>query len=634
MTARNDQEGTMDPLKNEKLKKLSVSSAQKLAEKLRRTLVDNVTVTGGHLASNLGVVEISIALLRCFDPPHDKIIYDTGHQSYVHKLLTGRAGKFETLRQSGGISGFPRMDESPYDAFGTGHSSTGISAALGYCAAARLLEDDPGWCVVVIGDGAFTNGMVFEALNNVKRSDRLIIILNDNGMSISKNVGALAEQLYKLRMGDSYYDVMEKSRKAITSIPVVGKPVAGAIVGVKKRLKRAVVVESNIFEQYGIRYFGPADGNDLATVERLIRVAKKQNSPCIIHLHTKKGKGYAPAENSPCDYHSVGAKSSGAKPAASFSTVYGETLTELAQSCPRIAAITAAMCDGVGLTEFAKRFPERFFDVGIAEEHALTCAAAMAAGGLTPFLSLYSTFFQRAYDQFLHDAALQKLGAVIALDRAGIVGEDGPTHHGLFDVSMTLNVPNASIWSPATYAELRAAMTEIASAGRDGKEKLPGPAVLRIPKGVEDPAVAQAFPCRGEAEIAGPKNAVCAVISYGREVSQALKASRLLEADGIPCAVIKMTRLKKADLGALNSALESLPDLKLVTVAEEGMRRGGFGEALAAEFACGRLGRRELKFDVFAVEDRFVPHGKTSELLALCGIDAESLRRRIKEDLK
>lgn len=621
----------MEALSSEKLKKMSVASAQKLAGRIRKILVDNVTVTGGHLASNLGIVEISLALIRCFDPPRDRIIYDTGHQSYVHKLLTGRASKFSTLRQEGGISGFPRRDESPFDAFGTGHSSTGISAALGFCASRRLAGETGAWSVAVIGDGAFTNGMVFEALNNVHPNDRLIIILNDNGMSISRNVGSLAEQLNKLRTGSGYFEVMEKSRKAITSIPLVGKPVAGAIVGVKKRLKRAVVSQSNIFEQYGIRYFGPADGNDLATVERLIRVAKKQNAPCIIHLNTKKGKGYEPAESSPSHYHSVGAKKSLPEKRCSFSRVFGSELIRLAEEDEKIVAITAAMCDGVGLEDFAKRFPNRFFDVGIAEEHAMTCAAAMAAGGLKPFLALYSTFFQRAYDQFLHDAALQSLPVALILDRAGIVGEDGPTHHGLFDVSMALNVPGAGISSPATYRELIAELKAVFP----GDGTVPdGPRIVRIPKGAQDQSLCEAFPCREPAELIGDREPDCLFVAYGRICAQALGAAALVREKKKRAAVMKITRLKPLDTQKIEELIRQNGAPGLICAVEEGMRRGGFGEALVSDAATGRIDLGAKEFMICAVEDGFVPHGKTSAMLERCGLDAKTLAGRVLARLK
>ena len=624
----------MEALSNEKLKKMNLASANKLAGRIRKILVDNVTVTGGHLASNLGIVEIAVALLRCFDPPRDKIIYDTGHQCYVHKLLTGRASRFSTLRQEGGISGFPRREESPFDAFGTGHSSTGISAALGFCEAQRLCGENDAWSVAVIGDGAFTNGMVFEALNNVREDDRLIIILNDNGMSISKNVGSLAEQLNKLRTGSGYYAMMEKSREAISAIPLVGKPVAGAIVGVKKRLKRAVVTQSNIFEQYGIRYFGPADGNDLATVERLIRVAKKQNAPCIIHLNTKKGKGYAPAESSPSHYHSVGAKKNSPEKHGSFSHVFGAELIRLAEEDERIVALTAAMCDGVGLEDFARRFPDRFFDVGIAEEHAMTCAAAMAAGGLSPFLALYSTFFQRAYDQFLHDAALQGLPVAVILDRAGLVGEDGPTHHGLFDVSMALNVPGVSISSPAAYRELVTELKALCARGEDGAPALKNPHIIRIPKGAQDPVICGAFPCREPVELTGDREPDCLFVAYGRICASALGAAAILRENGKRAAVMKITRLKPLDVRRIEALIKQNGAPGLVCAVEEGMRRGGFGEALVSDAATGGLSLGTADLMVCAVEDEFVPHGKTSAMLARCGLDAKSLAERALARLK
>ncbi len=607
---------------------MNIEDARAYAREIRSFLVENVTLTGGHLASNLGVVEISLALARNFSLSRDRIIYDTGHQSYVHKLLTHRADAFSTLRQFGGISGFPRRGESDCDAFGAGHSATSISAAVGFCEAQKLLSpDEPYYSVAVIGDGAFTGGMVFEALNNVPENSRLIIILNDNKMSISPSVGALSQHLDRIRQQDGYYDVMEKSRKALSRIPLIGKPLTRGIISLKRKLKRMTYAQSNLFEMYGIRYFGPADGNDLKAVERLLKVAKKGNTPCIIHLHTKKGKGYPPAEEDPSLFHSVGAKKKAVGgEGKSFSSVTGEALCALAEKESALVALTAAMCDGVGLTDFAQRFPQRFFDVGIAEEHAVTCCAAMGAAGLLPVFCVYSTFFQRAYDQFLHDAVLQKLKSVMILDRAGIVGEDGPTHHGLFDVSMTLNLPEIEIYSPASYKELNRTLERLCA--KRGEDWLvPSPAVVRIPRGSEDPVVTEAFPCEEAVERFAPSGGEdCVILSYGRIVSEALKACALLEEQGIRAAVVKVSRLKPLDGEALKQAVGSC---RLLYILEEGMSRGGLGEAIVSDAAVGKLSLDCARFFVRGVEDRFVPHGKLSLLLSHCGLDAQSVAREI-----
>ena len=614
----------MQKYSQQQLKELKIEEAEAYADEIRRFLVENVTLTGGHLASNLGIVEISLALARCFDLPGDRIVYDTGHQSYVHKLLTGRIEDFGTLRQYGGISGFPRRNESECDAFGAGHSATSVSAAVGFCEAGRLTSpEDPYYSVAVIGDGAFTGGMVFEALNNVPADSRLIVILNDNEMSISPSVGALSQHLDRIRQQDGYYDVMEKSRKALSRIPLIGKPLTRGIISLKRKLKRMTYAQSNLFEMYGIRYFGPADGNDLRAVERLVRVAKKSNSPCLIHLHTKKGKGYAPAEEDPSLFHSVGAKKKGGASAAqSFSSVTGEELCSLAEQEPTLVALTAAMCDGVGLTDFARRFPARFFDVGIAEEHAVTCSAAMSAAGLLPVFCVYSTFFQRAYDQFLHDAALQRLKCVMVLDRAGIVGEDGPTHHGLFDVSMCLNLPEVQIDSPASYKELRSSLRRLCA-----KEGPSVPAVVRIPRGGEEALVTEAFPCEEPVERYAPQGGEdCVILTYGRIAAEALKAQRLLSEQGLRVAVVKVSRLKPLDGAALREAVGTT---RLLYVLEEGMSRGGFGEAVISDAAVGRLELQAERFFLRGVEECFVPHGKLSLLLAHCGLDGESAAREI-----
>lgn len=617
----------MQKYPQEQLREMKIEEAEKYAEEIRRFLVENVTVTGGHLASNLGVVEISLALARNFSLAKDRIIYDTGHQSYVHKLLTQRAEQFSTLRQFGGISGFPRRSESPCDAFGVGHSSTSVSAAVGFCQAQELLSpDEPYYSVAVIGDGAFTGGMVFEALNNVKKNSRLILILNDNKMSISPSVGALSRYLDRIRQQDGYYDVMEKSRKLLKRIPLVGASLTRGLISIKRKIKRMTYAQSNLFELYGIRYFGPADGNDLKAVERLIRVAKKGNTPCIIHLHTTKGKGYLPAETDPSAFHSVGAKKkSGALSCDCFSSVVGETLCRLAEEEPSLVALTAAMCDGVGLTEFARRYPQRFFDVGIAEEHAVTCCAAMGAAGLLPVFCVYSTFFQRAYDSFLHDAALQKLKCVMILDRAGIVGEDGPTHHGLFDVSMTLNLPGVLTYSPASYQELTRCLTMLCAKTADGW-LVPSPAVVRIPRGRQEDQITKAFPCEEAVErFSLSQGEDCVILSYGRIVGEALKACALLEERGIHTAVVKVTQLQPLDGEALREAVGSC---RLLYVLEEGMRRGGWGEAVVSDAAMGRLRLNCQRMFVRGVED-FVPHGAVSRLLEHCGLDGLSVAREI-----
>lgn len=593
------------------LKELSVAQAQELCHRARQFLIRKVPTTGGHLASNLGICEISVALLRQFDLPRDRILYDTGHQCYVHKLFTGRQEGFDSLRQFGGISGFPRPSESEFDPFVAGHSSTSLSAAVGFAKA-----DPSSWCVAVIGDGAFAGGMVFEALNNLDPKSRLIVILNDNEMSISPSVGALAQHMNRIRQKNNYYPLMEKARRIIGAVPLVGKPLARALIRAKIGLKRLVVSQSNFFEMYGLRYFGPADGNDLPTVERLLKAAKAHGGPCLIHLHTQKGKGYEPAEKDPSAFHSVGrATPSAPAPKTDFSATVGRTLLELAPKIPTLRAVTAAMCDGVGLSEFARCYPAQFCDVGIAEQHAVTSCAAMALGGLTPVFLVYSTFFQRAYDQLFHDVALQKAPVTFVLDRAGLVGEDGPTHHGLFDLSMALSLPGVEIWSPATYRETQELLREFVT-------RPTGPRILRVPRGKEDAAVARAFPQTLPLATYAPygtKDGV--IVTYGRLTQVALQAQELLHAKGLSVGVIKLTHLKPYPQQALTEAAQGAP---VLLVLEEAMAAGGLGQRILADLAQGALALRPKLCRIRALED-FVPHGSLEALLRSCRLDAQSL---------
>ncbi len=620
----------------EELRELNREEACAYAREIRSFLVEHVCQTGGHLASNLGIVEISLALARNFSLTEDRIVYDTGHQSYVHKLLTGRKETFDSLRQYGGISGFPRRSESPCDAFGTGHSATGVSAAVGFSQAMRLCRgENAPYAVAVIGDGAFTGGMVHEALNNVRPDSRLILILNDNEMSISPSVGALKKHLDRIRQRENYYDLMEKSRKAIAAIPLVGRPLARGIIRVKRRLKRMAYAQSTLFETYGIRYYGPADGNDLKAVERLLRAAKRANQPCILHFLTKKGKGYAPAEEDPSRFHSVSAPK---KPSAArgepkdFSAAVGESLCRLAEKRPELVAVTAAMCDGVGLSDFARRFPHRFFDVGIAEEHAVTSCGAMACAGLLPVFCVYSTFFQRAYDQLLHDVVLQGLKTVTVLDRAGIVGEDGPTHHGLFDVSMTLNLPGLSVYSPATYGELERILAFLCEKEHHGAWRDKSSAVVRVPRGAQDALVAKCFAGEAFVERYAPHGSEdCVIVSYGRILGQALKARERLRAAGFSVGVVKVSRLKPLDHSALS---EAVGQTRLVYLLEEGMERGGFGEAVLCDAATGKLCLKARQVALRGIRDRFVPHGALDCLLKECALDEESVAREIEEKLR
>ena len=600
----------------EELRALSDAEAQEYCDFLRRFLVEKVSRTGGHLASNLGIVEISVALARVMDLPSEKIVYDTGHQSYVHKILTGRGEAFDSLRSFGGVSGFPRREESVFDAFGTGHSGTGVSAALGLSRAKRLAGEG-GFCVAVVGDGAFTGGMVFEALNNVAPDDKVVIILNDNGMSISRSVGRMKSQLNRMRTA-GYYRFKGEVRGTLSRVPLVGEPLMRAAQGIKNSVKRSALPMGNLFEQLGLHYFGPADGNHLETVEFLLKEAKMQSRPSIIHLCTKKGFGYAPASRDPARFHSVSPKGE-VKPAGTCaSALFGEALTELAREDPAIVAVTAAMKDGVGLVEFAERFPKRFFDVGIAEEHAATFAAALAAGGRKPCFAVYSTFYQRAVDQFLHDAALQKLPVVLALDRAGLSGEDGATHHGVFDLPLTLPIPGVRVYAPLCAAEMKDHL-------RRAFAETEHPSVVRYAKGP--------FPAQ-TGELCQPGCDLCvrdfgaphiAVVTFGRVAGNAFDACKAAAEAGIAVRLIRFAVLKGFDETKLAPAFDGIESVLFV---EEGVWIGGFSRYLS-----GILEERGVaagaKKKILAIGETFVPHGSTEKLLALLGLDADSIRKEI-----
>lgn len=600
------------------LKELSLSEAQTLCDEIRRYLVDVVPKTGGHLASNLGIVEISLSLLRVFSLPKDAVVYDTGHQSYVHKLLTGRADSFESLRAWGGISGFPKRNESEFDVFGTGHSGTSVSAALGLSRARALLhpEQTGHHTVAVLGDGALTCGMVYEALNNIRPEDDIIIVLNDNDMSISKSVGRLSRYLSRVRKSQKYLSLKQKSHRVLDAVPLLGAPLERGLSRLKRSLK-SVVYRHNLFEQLGIYYLGPANGNDLCEVERLLREARRHRGPVLVHLITKKGFGFAPAEEDPGKFHSVSPAAS-AKAGGSFSETFGETMVALAEREKTLVGITAAMESGTCLEAFHAAYPERFFDVGISEEHGMTYAAGLSAGGIKPVFAVYSTFFQRAYDQLFHDFALQKLGGVVALDRAGFADADGATHHGLFDVSLTLALPGVRVFSPATHAELSRVLSESVEAFSDS------PTVIRYPKGKEKAEIVRRF--AGKANLErwdSAKTCRVLILSYGRITEQALLAADRLTAVGVGVTVVKILALKPFDTKALFSLLSG-EAYDLCYCLEEGILSGGFFEGRLSE-----LSALAKKTHVRAVEDAYVPHGTYQELLKHTKLDAESVSREI-----
>ncbi len=592
------------------LKKLPESELPALCQELRQLLVETTSRTGGHLASNLGVVELTVALHRIFDSPQDTIVWDVGHQCYTHKILTGRRQSFSTLRQRDGLSGFPKPRESVHDSFVVGHSSTSISAASGM-AKAKTLKGQPHSTIAVIGDGSFTSGLAYEALNNAARSgDHLIVILNDNKMSISKNESSLAKYLSTIRSTPNYFKMKDGVQALCRHLPLLGQPLEKGLMKAKT-VAKTILYGSNFFEDLGFTYLGPVDGHDLPQLCAVLTRAKSLARPVFLHVETKKGKGYAPAEENPGEFHGTGAFDietgrSKSKASASFSDEFGKHLTTLAHKDERICAITAAMKYGTGLNHFSKDFKEkgRFFDVGIAEPHAVTFAAGLAAQGLLPVFAVYSSFLQRSYDQILHDCSIQPQHLLLAIDRAGIVGADGETHNGLFDVAMLLNIPGVSIYSPATYQELRWAMEQCLY-------KEDGVCALRYPRGGEDAALADLTPQNWQLLRKGSSRGV--ILTYGRITTEAAKAAEALD-----CDLLKLTKIFPVD----GEVLALLKTYSRILFVEEGIKNGSL-----SQYLCSRLCEEGWKGEarIRAVDGFFVPHASPAEATALCGLDAESL---------
>ena len=602
------------------VKKLDIEQLKQLAQEIRQLLINVISHTGGHLAPNLGVVELTLALHKVFSTPRDKLVFDVGHQSYIHKIITGRREQFPTLRQYGGLSGFPKRSESEHDAFGTGHSSTSISAALGM-ACARDLQGEDYNVVAIIGDGSMTGGMAFEALNNAGTlHKKMVVVLNDNEMSISKNVGAMSEYLYQLRTGETYNKIKNDIEDWLKN-KEFGTDVLKAI----RRLKGSVkylMVPTSIFEELGFTYLGPVDGHDLHSLLEVLQAAKKIDGPVMVHVLTKKGKGYKPAEDKPNKFHGTGpfditTGQKITKPGApvTYTEVFGKTLTELADSDKKIVGITAAMPDGTGLNIFAQAHKDRFFDVGIAEQHAVTAAAGMAAAGMKPVTAIYSTFMQRAYDSVLHDICMQKLHVTMCLDRAGLVGDDGYTHHGVFDYAYLRSIPNMTIMAPKDENELRH-MLKTALA-------FDGPVSVRYPRGsgvgVATSEAMHALPI-GKAEVLREGADVC-LWAIGSMVQPALEAAQLLQAKGIAAGVVNMRFAKPLDEELL---LEHAQRYHKIVTLEEGVLAGGVGSAVLEA-----LDDHELlgKCDVLrlGIPDEFVMHGDKKLLLRDLGLDLPAI---------
>ena len=600
--------------------KVSLEDFPRLAEEIRSFLIQSVSETGGHLASNLGVVELTLALHNVLDLPQDKLIWDVGHQAYTHKLLTGRKEDFSGLRTFGGMSGFPKHKESPCDAFDTGHSSTSISAALGY-ARARDLKGEDRNVVAVIGDGSLTGGMAYEALNNVSHlKSNMIIVLNDNKMSISENVGGLSKHLTALRTRESYMDFKMDVEKKLKQIPHVGDSVARSVKKSKDSI-RQLFVKGGFFEDFGIKYIGPIDGHDIKEMVRVLNALKRLNEPVVMHVVTQKGRGYVPAEQNPSAFHGVGSfdiatGESLASKSLTYTSVFSKTICRLGKAHPDVVTICAAMPDGTGLTAFKKHFPDRFFDVGIAEQHAVTFAAGLAAGGMHPFVAVYSSFLQRAYDQIIHDVCIQNLPVVFCVDRAGLVGADGETHQGIFDLSYLSMIPNMTVCAPKNKYELYD-MLYFAY-------QYHGPIAIRYPRGSAYEGFKNMRPPieygKSELMFEGEKIALVAV---GSMVQTAVQVREKLLDKGINATVVNARFVCPLDTECLDRLSR---DHQWIVTMEENVLKGGFGEA------CGDylLAKHEdVRLIHVGVPDVYVEHGGVDQLKKTLHMDADSIVERI-----
>ena len=594
------------------LKSLTVAEAEELCSEIREFLVSKVEKSGGHLASNLGVTELTVAIHRVFDSPHDRIIFDVGHQAYVHKIITGRRDMFGSLRATGGLSGFTSRRESEHDPFGAGHSSTSLSAALGF-AEATSLDGDRRHTVCVIGDGAYTGGMVHEALNNCKPDLPLVIILNENGMSISANRGTFAGYLSKVRVSKQYRRFKRGTANMLHKIPVIGKPIRKVLLFCKDKLKKLLYKE-NYFEQLGLYYIGTVDGHDLEKCEQALREARDLGKTVVVHVKTRKGCGYEPAEKAPDSYHSVSGKSGG----DTFHSVFADHLSTLAQYNHDVVAVTAAMGMGTGLEEFGNAHPKKYFDVGIAEEHALTFAAGLAAAGKIPFVGIYSTFLQRGYDNLIHDIALQNLPVKLMIDRAGLAVRDGATHHGIFDVAFLSHIPNMSIIAPINYQSLKDSVTFAA--------EIDSPVAIRYPNTHESLASYELLRHIGNGvsvSFADDEEIDVLYVAYGRIYERALEASVMLSGDGVRSGVAVLEILKPLE-DPTDTLIPLMLRARRVVFVEEGIRRGGVGEAIAA-ILCDRGIR--ISYKIAAIDDNFASPESPCDLYEHVGLDSKSLVR-------
>ncbi len=603
------------------LKKLSIEELQELCKELRELIIDTTSKNGGHLASSLGAVELTVALYYVFNPPEDKVIWDVGHQAYAHKILTGRKDKFTTLRNYKGISGFPKREESPYDVVTCGHSSTSISVALGLACGRDLLAKKEK-IIAVIGDGSLTAGLALEGINNAGHLEKeLIVVLNDNEMSISENVGALSSYLSRILTGDFYSRFRKNTENLLRSLPRVGPMLLKMAKRIEEFLK-SLITPGIIFEELGFNYIGPVNGHDLPNLIETLKNIKKLEKPVLIHIYTKKGKGYAPAENNPENYHGVPPfdkttgefKKSASK---SYTDVFGETLTKMAEHNDKIVAITAAMRTGTGLKKFKDQFPDRFFDVGIAEQHAVTFAAGLAAQGFKPYVAIYSTFLQRSIDMIIHDVCLQRLPVVFAIDRAGIVGEDGPTHHGQFDITYLRMIPNIIICAPSDAYELERILWS--------SLKWEMPVAIRYPRGAAyfaENSEKQEFIEIGKGNLTRRGEKI-AILAIGPLVAEAKKAADILAGQGVKPTIFDARFVKPLDEAAIR---EIFSTHEVIFTLEENTVCGGFGAAVLELLS--RTGQQK-SVKLIGIPDMFIEHGKPEILREFCGLTANEIAKTI-----
>ena len=605
------------------VKKLSFEQLNILAQEIREEMISAVSKNGGHLASNLGAVELTIALHKTFNSPEDKIVWDVGHQAYTHKLLTGRRDRFGTIRTEGGLSGFTRPDESEHDIFSSGHSSISVSAAYGVSVSNNLLYDDNRKTVAVIGDGSFTGGLVYEGLNNAGRDEKsnMIVILNDNNMSISKNVGSVAMYLSKIRTKKRYYLLKSGTYNFLCKLPLVGKPIAKFIRNLKNYVKSSIY-GTTMFEKMGFAYMGPFDGHDIEQLCSAFEIAKNKTEPVMIHVITKKGKGYDFAEKSPSTFHGISkfdvVTGEGASVKKTYSDVFGEKLCKEADTHSEICAITAAMSLGTGLEKFSNDHPERFFDVGIAEEHAVTFASGLAKNGMLPVFCVYSTFLQRCYDQIIHDCAMQDIKMIFAIDRAGFVGVDGESHQGLFDVPFLNTVPKIEVYSPASFDEMNRVFDKAVANGKNS-------VAIRYPRGMEDILPSDFVQSDNDYDFYGNSKEIV-IVTYGRIFAGVCRAKEILSKDGINVKVLKLNKIKPIN----EKVFDKIIDSKNIFFFEESIRNGSvserFGSLLLEKGYKG-------KYSVTAVDNEFVKHASVESQFKKYGLDDESIAKKVSEHI-